>query len=140
MITILHLGTVRQNQDAEKRVLSRKSERRAWRKREGVWRKNNICGENVKNAGEKKLYYAPGPGDAMVSYFVLPSLAGSLARLAVQLSSYPLQLRAVRGGALNWELTPALPHRLRFWHRMRVWEDYELSMKLLTLPAGRRAR
>ena len=57
VITILNLGTVRQNQDTEKRVLCRKSERRGWRKWEGVWRKNNICGENVKNAGEKKIYY-----------------------------------------------------------------------------------
>jgi hypothetical protein len=53
VIAVLNLGTVRQNQDAEKRLLCRKSERRGWRKREGVWRKNNIFGENVKNAGEK---------------------------------------------------------------------------------------
>jgi hypothetical protein len=32
-----------------------------WQKREGVWRKNNICGENVKNAGEKKLGTSRGP-------------------------------------------------------------------------------
>ena len=64
MITILHLGTVRQNQDAEKRLLCRKSERRGWRKREGVWRKNDICGENVKNAGEKK-YHPERPDSAV---------------------------------------------------------------------------
>ena len=64
VLTILNLGTVRQIQDTEKRVLSRKTERRGWRKWEGglakmwrVWRKCNICGENVKNAGEKKIYY-----------------------------------------------------------------------------------
>ena len=61
VITVLNLGTVRQNQAAEKRLLCQKSERRGWRKGEGVWRKNNICGENVINAGEKKLYYCRDP-------------------------------------------------------------------------------
>jgi hypothetical protein len=51
VITVLNLGTVRQNQDAEKRLLCRKSERRGWRKREGLAK----SGENGKNAGEKNL-------------------------------------------------------------------------------------
>ncbi len=53
----LNLGSVRQNQDAEKRQLCRKTERWGWRKREGVWRKYDVCGENVKNAGEKYIYH-----------------------------------------------------------------------------------
>ncbi len=57
MITELNLGTVRQNQDAETLRLSRKTERRSWPKREGVWPKRAFCGQNVKNAGQKKIYY-----------------------------------------------------------------------------------
>jgi hypothetical protein len=60
MITELHLGSVRQNQDAEKCLLCRKTECWRWQKREGVLRKNNICGENVKNAREKKIYHTKG--------------------------------------------------------------------------------
>jgi hypothetical protein len=56
VIAALNLGTVRQNQDAETRRLSRKTERRSWPKREGVWPKNAVCGQNVKNAGQKKIY------------------------------------------------------------------------------------
>jgi hypothetical protein len=57
VIAALNLGTVRQNQDAETRRLIRKTERRSWPKREGVWPKNAVCGQNVKNAGQKKIYY-----------------------------------------------------------------------------------
>jgi hypothetical protein len=58
VITALKLGTVRQNQDAETRRLSRKTERRSWPKREEVWPKSAFCGQNVKNAGQKKKYHA----------------------------------------------------------------------------------
>ncbi len=49
--------TYHQNQDAVRCVLCRKTEHCGWRKKEVVWRKNDFCGENVKNAGEKKLYH-----------------------------------------------------------------------------------
>ncbi len=53
----LKLGLVRQNQDAEKCLLRRKSERWRWPKRDGGWPNNDICGQNVKNTGQKKMHY-----------------------------------------------------------------------------------
>jgi hypothetical protein len=57
VITALNPGTIRQIQDAEKCLLCRKAERWGWRKRKGVWLKNDICGENVKNDGDIHIYY-----------------------------------------------------------------------------------
>jgi hypothetical protein len=50
VITALNLSTVCRIQDAEKCLLYRKTERWGWRKGEEVWRKNEICGENAKDA------------------------------------------------------------------------------------------
>jgi hypothetical protein len=60
VIAALKHSTVRQNQDAETRRLIRKTERRSWPKREGVWPKNAVCGQNVKNAGQKKYIMSVG--------------------------------------------------------------------------------